>query len=483
MTLVLVPVNGQPGEVLELPCISQSSQFCQAVDSTSLPVAVNTDQVANVSTVPGATCSSALNTLQTATAALAAVVAALTTTSIANASGVAGATCTAALNTLAAQIVATAASPGYISRFGYVHASSTRLGTSFAGVTLIAGTTWNTAADVPPGNNFQWHLWPGTGGAVGGKASFQGGSVNSHGAPSAGGAHRFFTCSRADVIAALPLTISPGLGGLGSPGALRVGTDGSGTTLPAQPGAGNATTVGSLGSAFPGAAGRSDPSASPPNRVGSSGGGTQSAGNQATSTTGVLGGNPASPAANANGEGGAGVPNFTVVGGGACNAEHGGASTGAAGGATTTFLPGGTSLYGGSAGGWGAAFNTAASASTAAGNGGGISGAGVGGSSQAVNSPSNATGQNGTAGADGTLFRGAAGGGGGGAAKIGNVDAITVVTAVGGNGANGGFPAGGAGGGGDACLGIAGAPAAASSARGGNGGNGGDGLVMLTITS
>jgi hypothetical protein len=482
MVLVLAPLQGQPNEVLEINAVSQSTQLCIAVDSASLPVSVNTDQVANVSLVPGATCSSALNQLQADTTALAAVVSALDTDDIANVSTVAGASCSDALETLAALIVATASAPGYTARFGYVHASSAKIGTSFAGVTLQAAVTWNTPTDVPPGNNFQWHLWPGTGGAVGGKAGNTGSALNVHGAPSAGGAHRQFSCSRADVIAALPLVIAPGLGGAGSLGAIRTGADGSGLTVPLAPTAGQATTVGSLGSAFPGAAGRADPSTAPSNRCGSSGGGTQSAGIQATSTTGVLGGNPGSPAANANGEGGAGVPNFSSVGNGACNAEHGGASTTASGTATTNFQPGGTSLYGGSAGGWGAGCNTATSAATNGGAGGGVTGGGTPGVS-AVSNNTNATGTNGGNGADGTMFRGAAGGAGGGSAKIGNVDNLVVVTAQAGNGGDGGFPAGGAGGGGDAILGIVGAPLAASSARAGNGGKGGDGLVLLTITS
>lgn len=475
MTLVLVPVGGQPLEVLELPCVSQSSQFCQAVDSTTLPVSVNTSQVTNVSAVPGATCTSALENLQNR-------IAALGTDDIANESGVTGASCSDALDNLQAQLVAQASQPGYISRFAFVHASSSKIGTTFAGVSCQAAVTWNTPGDVPPGNNFQWHLWPGTGGAVGGKAYFSGSALNVHGAPSAGGAHRFFQCSRADVLAALPLAISPGLGGLGSAGAFRVGSEGSGTSLPGAPQNGQATTVGALGSAFPGAAGRSDPLASPGNRCGSSGGGTQSAGTAATSSTGVLGGNPGSPAGNANGEGGAGVPNFTAVGTGACNAEHGGGSCTASGTASTNFQPGGTSLYGGSGGGWGAGTNTASSAATNGGAGGGTGG-GAPGVSAVATSPANATAGHGGDGADGTMFRGASGGAGGGSAKIGSVDAVTVVTATAGDGGDGGFPAGGAGGGGDACLGIAGSPAAASSARGGTGGKGGDGLVLLTITS
>lgn len=475
MVLVLSPVNGQPDEVLELNAVSQSTQFCRAVDSSTLPISVNTDQVVNVSLVPGATCSSALNNLQSR-------IAALGTDEIQNESNVSGASCSDALDTLLALAVATASAPGYLARFGYVHASSAKIGTTFAGVTLQAAVTWNTPTDVPPGNNFQWHLWPGTAGAVGGKASFQGGSTTGHGAPSAGGAHRFFVCSRADVIAALPLVITAGLGGAGSLGAIRVGTDGAGTTLPLQPGAGQATTVGSLGSAFPGGAGRSDPSATPANRVGSSGGGTQSAGTAATSSLGVLGGNPGSPASNANGEGGAGVPNFATVGTGACNSEHGGASTTASGLPTTVFSPGGTSFYGGCAGGWGATWNTASTASANGGAGGGPSPGAVGLSAVST-SPANATASSGQVGGDGTLFRGASGGSGGGAAKIGSVDTVTVVTATAGNGGDGGFPGGGAGGGGDACLGIAVAPAATSSARAGNGGKGGDGLVLLTITS
>jgi hypothetical protein len=190
MVLVLSPVQGQPNEVLELTAVSQSSQFCMAVDSTSLPVSVNTDQVANVSLVPGASCSSALNTLQSTTTALAAVVAALDTDDIANTSNVAGASCSDALDTLLELIAETGTGPGYTARFGFVNAASAKIGTTFAGVVLQATTTWNNAAQVPPGNVFTWDLWASAGGACGGKASFTGSALNATGAPSAGSAHR-----------------------------------------------------------------------------------------------------------------------------------------------------------------------------------------------------------------------------------------------------------------------------------------------------
>lgn len=455
MTLVLAPLRGQPNEVLEVQVLGQSSQLCQSIDSTALPVTVNTDQVTNVSTVLGATASAALEQLQSDGAALAA--------------------------TVSEELAATGSAPGYTARLGYVNAASARLGTTFSGITLIAAVTWNTAADVPPGNTFTWDLWASTGGGCGGKAAFTGSSFTATGAPSAGAAHRRFVCSRADVLSALPLVIAVGIGGVGSAGAQRDAAAGSGTTVPAAGGvAGQPTTVGTLAQAHSGGAGYLDAAASPVNRVGSSGGGTISAGSQGTTSTAIPGGNPGAPPAGATGEGGAGCVGY-IIGSGASGAEHGGASTTSSSTATATRQPGGTSAYGGSAGGWGATWNTASSASSKAGDGGGLA-PGIGGASDVDTSPSSAQGVDGTAGGDGDLFHGASGGGGGGAAKVGSVDAITVVTAIGGNGADGGFPGGGAGGGGDAALGIGGVPAAGSFARGGTGGKGGDGLVLLTIS-
>lgn len=481
MTLVLSPLRGQPLEVLELQVLGQGSQLCQAVDSTSLPVSVNTDQVDNVSTVLGATCSAALENLEADTTALAAVVSALDTSSIANVSTVAGATCTAALDTLQAAIAATGVDPGYTARFGYVNAASARIGTTFAGVVLQAASTWNTAADVPAGNTFTWDLWASTGGGCGGRAAFTGSSSTAHGAPSAGCAHRRFVCSRADVIAALPLVISVGIGGPGSAGAFRAPPDGSGNTVPTASGtAGQPTTVGTLARAFPGGEGFRDPLATPSTKVGSSGGGTVSAGTSGTNTSPILGGNPGAPVGGATGEGGAGCSVFSP-GAGAASAEHGGASSTCSGTAGTNWQPGGTSAYGGSAGGWGATYNTAASASSNGALGGGLIGGSRGLSAvTAVNGSTLVAGDGGNAG-DGSLSSGASGGGGGGACKAPG-DAAIVNQATGGNGGDGGFPGGGAGGGGDAALGILAVPAVGSFARGGNGGTGGDGLCLLTIT-
>jgi hypothetical protein len=72
----------------------------------------NTNQVQNLSGVAGATCTAALNQLDSDIAAVAADLAALSTSDIANASGVAGATCTAALNQLDSDIAAVAAGIG-----------------------------------------------------------------------------------------------------------------------------------------------------------------------------------------------------------------------------------------------------------------------------------------------------------------------------------------------------------------------------------
>lgn len=409
----------------------------------------------------------------------------LSSDNVENESTITGTTLTDALDTIDAEVEAlgpaTGTATGYLQRLGFVNAASTKIGTTFEGAVLQAAVTWNTAAEVPPGSTFTWDIWASAGGAVGGKAAFTGSALNVHGAPSAGSAHRRFTCSRADILAALPLTLTAALGGQGSAGAQRLGSEGSGTTLPLAPQNGASSSVGSLATAYPGGAGFRDPNAAPSNRNGSSGGGTMSAGSQATGTAAVAGGNPGSPSAGATGEGGAGCVAFPGVGNGSASAEHGGASTTASGTATTTFQAGGTSLYGGSAGGWGAGFNTGTSSATNAGNGGGVQNPGIGGTSAVGNNVS-ATGSNGTSGADGALFRGASGGGGGGSAKVAPVDAITNLNSIGGNGGDGGFPAGGAGGGGDAGMGVVGSPSSGSVVRGGNGGKGGDGLILCTIT-
>jgi hypothetical protein len=83
----------------------------------------NTNQVQNLSGVAGATCTAALNQLDSDIAAVAADLAALSTSDIANASGVAGATCTAALNQLDSDIAAVAADLAALSTSDIANAS------------------------------------------------------------------------------------------------------------------------------------------------------------------------------------------------------------------------------------------------------------------------------------------------------------------------------------------------------------------------
>lgn len=481
MTLLLSPLSAQAGKVLEVPTLNSAAEYFQAVDSTTIPVSVNTSQVVNVSSVPGGTATTALDNLQAsiaaATAALLAVIAGLTTDNIANASSVAGVSDSDALETLAEAIANTGSGTGYIQRLGYVPAGSTRIGSSFAGAVLQGPATWNTPAQVPPGNVFTWDIWAGGSGGCGGKAASTGSATTGTGKAASGAAHKRIVLFRADILADLPFSIAPGARGLGSVGASRTGNLGGGTTYPAAPGAtGALTSIGTLARVFPGAGGSLELTGA--QTAGNSGGGSMSAGIQnAGGTVAVAGGLPGASAAGAQGEGGAGAPTGTN-GLGGLSAEHGGASSGSNASGGTTPSAGGTSLYGSCAGGQGGQWNSGAAAVNGA-NGGGILNPGIGGALAATSGATNAIAGNGTNGGDGSICRGASGGGGGGGARC--FSPVSPYSARGGDGGDGGFPGGGGGGGGDASSGTF-VGLVTDTIRGGDGGDGSDGLALVTIT-
>lgn len=461
--LVLSPVQGQPGEVLELNAVSQTSQFCMAVDSSTLPVSVNTDQVANVSLVPGASCSSALNNLQSATTALAAVVSALNTSNIANVSTVAGATCTAALDTLRTELTAvqasvaallqTAGQPGYVSSHVYVNAASPRVGTVWQGITIEAAVTWTTAAQIPPGNWFQVDVAPAGGSGASGMCATntQGGGTGAGGAP-----RNRKTFSRAELVAALPIVISAALGQNGGLGVSVTGTATSAGNLGVD---GGSASFGNLCCAFGGSG--ANGSALSSNRAGGAGGGQQSAGTAAntgggSSTGGGLGGTTTQPTEAFSGAG-------CIVAVNGRPAEYGGASgAGAPGSTNATGLAGGSSRYGGGGGGAGGGAATgAASAGGPGGVSGGIAATVLSNGTNDGGPAGGAVGANGTNGADGDLTHNGQGGAGGGGSN-----------STGGNGGNGGFP-GGAGGGGGSASRVSG------NVTSGSGGRAGDAAVIV----
>lgn len=395
----------------------------------------------------------------------------LTTDDVNNTSGVGGATLTDALDTLDAGAVAA-------TRLGFVPVGSSRIGTTFAGCVLQAATVWSTPAEVPPGEVFTWDLWSGGSGGCGGKASMTGSFLQTHGAPASGGAHKRIVLFRADILADLPFSISPGARALGSVGGLRTGDQSSGSTLPATSGGtGTPTSIGTLATVFPGAGGFLDPLASPAGRVGNTGGGTMSAGVQSTGGATLPGGNPGASLAGSTGEGGAGTPAFATSSAGH-TAEHGGASCGdssSSGGVTPGA--GARSLYGCSSAGWGGQISTGATVTPGA-NGGGVTPA-VGGAAASTSGATAAIAGNGAPGADGDITHGGDAGAGGGGAKVSSP--VSPCSARGGDGGDGGFPGGSGAGGGDAVFATA-VLLITDTARGGDGGDGQDGLALCTIT-
>ncbi len=142
---------------------------------------------------------------------------------------------------------ATGTAVGYLSRQIYVNAASAKVGASWIGITLQAAVTWTNATDIPTGSAFEIVSWPG--GSAGGNGNQQVAGSSAASATGAGGScRRAVIVSRQEIIAALPVVMTIGLGAT-PPARLT-------TTSPTQAStAGNATHCGSLCSAFPGGAG------------------------------------------------------------------------------------------------------------------------------------------------------------------------------------------------------------------------------------
>lgn len=360
--------------------------------------------------------------------------------------------------------------PGYTSRFVWVNAASDRIGTTFAGVEVTAGpAAWLTEADVPPGNNFWWVQYGSAGGSGSGSASrgASGTAKMGGGGPSGAGARHEWRCSRADIIAALPIFFTYPLGG--APGAAV-------STTSISIISGNAGVAGSVNiiqgtginrrayGGGPGGAGASGTTGSAGAGGGllGPGGSTSAAGAPLdasavqNNTTYTNNGGATGNTRNVNGS--SGTSNYAINGG----------SGGGTAGSGTTNTNGGRSKFGGCGGGHGGTYSLlsglqANSASEGGnhdvettgnpnGGGGGQGGTGDGGLGQD--------------GPDGNVFEGGQGAGGGMASATGN----------GGAGGRGGFPGGGSGGGGAAFL--ASAPGSATS---GAGRQGADGATILTI--
>lgn len=418
----------------------------------------------------------------------------ITTDDVINESDVPGATLTDALDDVQQEIddiqeeiaPATGSEPGYRTRLLYVNAASTRVGTTHLGVEVQAAPAgWLTEEDVPPGDNFDIVVIAAGGGGCGGMSGVTGSSFSAFGAPGGGGGRNRLQCKRADIIEALPILFTIGLGGDGSAGSTSsaVGnvTD---TDIPATAGSpGGNAFFGTLCQAFGGGGGMNRGSTTGVSN-GAGGGGIQSAG-----SSGGAGGGPGGATGSTAGVGGAG--NGTSAGTNGGNAWTGGGAGGNGNSPPSAQGVGGGSMAGAGGGGAGATFNISDNASANGGNGGtacnyALAG-GVGGTSVAGSAvlPSVLTGGDGNDGNDATIWGyGGSGGGGGGSAKNSPGSAYTNQrVALGGNGGDGGFPGGGAGGGAGAGCGTpsSGPPAGQGTATGGTGGRGGDAAIFITI--
>ena len=377
----------------------------------------------------------------------------ITSDDVINLSTVPGASVTDALDFLAPAVDG---EPGYLSRAVYVNAASSRVGTTFAGETVEAAPAqWTTAADVPAGNWFDVVTCGGGGGSSGATDSITGATgAGAHGG--AGGCWNQKRFSRADIIAALPIVFTIELGG----------TAGVGNSIAPvaanEGGLGGRALFGNLCTSY-GGGGGGRPGAT--NRQRASGGGSLGPGiSGGVNTANSAGGLPGNTNTRGQGTAGAGGPAATGINGSNCS-EDGGAS-GDCNGVTTNTAggDGGKALRGGAGGASGA--NNGVSQVGFAGGTGGSSGEpdgterGGGGTPGAAGGA--AVGGNGGPGADGTATHAGDGGGGGGTG--------TGLSSEGGDGGAGGFPGGGAGGGG----------ASRNFGNGGNGAVGGDPMIMIT---
>jgi hypothetical protein len=401
----------------------------------------------------------------------------LNTDNIVNESSLPGATLTDALGSVGGSVVAgsvptaptgdpgSPTNPGYASRHVYVNAASTLIGTIFAGVVVEAApASFATAASLPEGNAFTIEI-AGAGGGGGGGSGTEGLS----GAGGGGGARRSVSCSRQDLIASLPIPISVGLGG--APGLGNHTNNLIIITAATAGGSGGTTSFGSFWTAGSGSGGQIDATG----HHGGTGGGIANAPTPTTSTNAQLGGAPA-VVAGASGVflEGAGHGSTATSRTDGTPAVYGGASGGCTGISEVASGIGGRSVYGGGGGGGGRPTNTTVGIGAAGGDGGGrwldatiIGGGGLGGPGTDAN---NAAPTPGAAGANGDVDMNGNGGGGGGS-NDGNV-----TVAIAGAGGQGGFPGGGGGGGGATRL----AAFTARTCIGGAGGAGGDACIIIT---
>lgn len=335
---------------------------------------------------------------------------------IANLSVVPGATVTDALDSLA---VATGAEDGYVSRNVYTNANA---------------PTFTTPADIPPGDEFDCILDGGGGGGGSGSALVNGVFSNVDGGGSGGGgARRRWRMSRAQFIALLPVVLvlpvaAPGGAGAVSTGAEvagNVGTQGGDALFQSN----GVTQFAAFGGA---------PGTGATTSTGGTGGGGGGHLSAASSGTGGDPGGGASGTSSVYGGGGAGSNSGTGVnpggasvwgGGGGCRGARGGSAIGT----------GGDSVFGGTGGGAGGnatGTGTANTGGAGGGHGGPVAAGGVGSTAGAGNvgtagaagdelaaglgggggGAATFAGANSQAGAGGAGGQGGGGGGGGGAA-------------------------------------------------------------------
>jgi hypothetical protein len=369
---------------------------------------------------------------------------------------------------------ATAGNPGYISRHAFVNAVSSHVGEDFAGVVIEAGPAiWTTAAQIPPGNWFEF-VQTGSGGGAGSGCADRG-SVGTFsirgGAGGGGGAINLWTISRAALIAALPISFVYPLGGTG--GASIVSTSGTVVGLSGSPGSTCSVSGTGLleqaGGGFNGVGGNGS-------TTGTAGGGGGRLGDG-----GTLGGLPVDTSAAGanviyNFQGGA-APNGRDSTGASGNSQYSfyGGSGGGSNLNTNSIVHAGRSKYGACGGGHGGrvAVNTALGTFLLLENSEGgnhaiqtLGNPNGGGGGTAATLAGGAGGD----GADGNEGRGGEGGGGGKAATD-----TTDAGSIGGAGGIGGFPGGGGGGG---AAGYR--QTAAGQAQSGAGGHGEDGLILVT---
>jgi len=373
-------------------------------------------------------------------------------------------------------LIATDSGTGYVARYGYVDPASDRIGTTFAGVTLEAAPVlWTDPLHIPPGNVFSWRQWGSAGGSGAGAACRAGvGSASiGGGGPSGGGGANFWVCTRADLIAALPIAFLTPLGGAGA-----VQTVGNSVAITnganGLPGALNSISgvrlLQTAGGGFNGTGGTG---------TGAGAGQAGAGGGLYTATGLTVGGAPfETPPVTSSTmwyQRGGGAPNTRLSSGasGTCPWCIWGGAGGGSANVVAALIHGARSRHGGCGGGQGGRTNLSGALTFPSASEGGnhdISPAvapwgGGGGTAGSTAS------EDGGDGPDGSSEEGGQGGGGGAPGS-----GATVETARGGRGGRGGFPGGGSGGGGGAYS-----SSGSVNAIGGEGRRGGDALTLLTV--